>query len=197
VKTLSFNRTSHSHQANTAIPSDEELVVRLRWREEAALHTLYDRYSRLVYTIALRITGDRLASEEVVQDVFQAAWLGAGGFQAGGNLPAWLSGITRHRAIDLTRTRRARARAREEPLTTNRADTTADDTAETLALRELIRSALRQLPPAQRAALELAYYSGLSAAEIAQQLNEPLGTIKSRLRLGLARMRAELQNMRE
>jgi RNA polymerase sigma-70 factor, ECF subfamily len=172
------------------------LVLR---REERALSAIYDRYCRLVYTIALRITGDREASEEVTQDVFQAVWQGAGSFQPNGSFAAWLAGIARHRAIDMTRSRRYRARAREETLETYvSGDAAATDApADVLVLRTVVRSALNQLPPAQRQAIELAYYGGLTHAEIASQLGEPIGTVKSRMRLGLARLRDLLRAAQE
>ena len=110
-------RTSSTPRAPLAgAPSDEELIARVCWREEPALGAIYDRYHRLIFTIALRIVGDRDLAEEVVQDVFQAVWLSAGSFQPNGSLSAWLVGITRHRAIDATRSRRFRARAREVAL---------------------------------------------------------------------------------
>ena len=109
-------RPYESSGVPSAVSADEELVGRVLRREEAALGAIYDRYGRLVYTIALRITGDREAAEEVMQDVFQAVWQGVGSFQPGGSFAAWLTGIARHRAIDLTRSRRYRARARESAL---------------------------------------------------------------------------------
>ena len=91
---------------------DEELLELVLRRHDAALGEMYDRYGRLVYTIALRVTGDRETAEEVVQDVFQNVWQAAGGFQRGlGTFSGWLLGITRHRAIDATRSKRERARA--------------------------------------------------------------------------------------
>ena len=94
---------------------DEELLALVIRRQERALGQLYDRYGRFVYTIALRITGDRQTAEEVVQDVFQNIWQAAGGFQSGiGQFSSWLLGITRHRAIDATRSKRERARTREQ-----------------------------------------------------------------------------------
>src|SRR5919204_5725420 len=94
---------------------DEELLALVIRRQEQALGALYDRYGRLVYTIALRITGDRQTAEEVVQDVFQNVWQAAGSFEPGvGSFSSWLFGIARHRAIDATRSKRERARAREQ-----------------------------------------------------------------------------------
>jgi RNA polymerase sigma-70 factor, ECF subfamily len=172
-----------------AATADEDLIIRVRRRDEAALGAIYDRYGRLVYTIALRITGDRESAEEVVQDTFQAVWQSAATFQPGASLVAWLIGIARHRAIDATRSRRFRARAREEVLDDARVGSRADGAAETLVLRETVRRALDDLPAAQRQTIALAYYGGLSCTEIAAQLGDPLGTVKSRLRGGMLRLR--------
>jgi RNA polymerase sigma-70 factor (ECF subfamily) len=172
---------------------DEELLALVLRRQEAALGALYDRYGRLVYTIALRITGDRQTAEEVVQDVFQNVWQSAGGFQASaGTFSGWLMSIARHRAIDITRSKRERARTREQVLDFElpTADDAGLDRAVTQQmLREAVRSALDTLPANQRQAVELAYYGGLTRAEIAQRLGEPLGTVKTRLRLGLLKLR--------
>jgi RNA polymerase sigma-70 factor (ECF subfamily) len=178
-------------------PADEELIARVCWREEPALGEIYDRYNRLVYSVALRIVGDRESAEEVVQDVFQAVWLSAGSFQPSGNFSAWLIGITRHRAIDATRSRRYRARAREDMLDDARLATTGDSHADELTLRSTVRAALAQLPPAQRQAIELAYYGGLTHSEIAVRLGEPVGTIKSRMRMGLMKLRELLKTVEE
>ena len=173
--------------------------MRVLRREEPALGAIYDRYCRLVYAVALRITGDRQAAEEVTQDVFQAVWQCAGSFQPGGSLAAWLMGIARHRAIDMTRSRRYRARAREELLEEHSPSNSAanDSPADTLVLRTVVRAALAELPPMQREAIELAYYGGLTHVEIAGRLGEPIGTIKSRMRLGLARLRNLLHAVHE
>src|SRR4051794_24140099 len=180
-------------------PPDEELIARVRWHEEPALATIYDRYSRLIYTIALRIVGDRESAEEVMQDVFQAVWQSAGSFQPSGNFSAWLIGIARHRAIDATRSRRHRARAREELLDDERVsgqDTGAGE-ADMLMLRAVVRAALAELPASQRQAIELGYYDGLTHSEIAAQLGEPVGTVKSRVRLGLIKLRELLKTLEE
>jgi RNA polymerase sigma-70 factor (ECF subfamily) len=176
------------------LPSDAELIARVARRDETALGLIYDRYGRLVYAIGLRITGDRQVTEEVVQDVFQAVWLSAAGFQLGANLPAWITGIARHRAIDATRSAGFRARAREDQLDPSWAEWTPApvDEAEELAQRVVVRSALDALPETQRRALELAYYAGLTHAEIAERLGEPVGTIKSRLRMAVQKLREVL-----
>jgi RNA polymerase sigma-70 factor (ECF subfamily) len=181
-------------------PPDEELIARVRWGEEPALATIYDRYSRLIYTIALRIVGDRELAEEVVQDVFQAVWQSAGSFQPNGNFSAWLIGIARHRAIDATRSRRHRARAREELLDDERVAThgsAGDGGADALMLRTVVRAALAELPANQRQTIELGYYGGMTHTEIAAQLGEPVGTVKSRMRMGLIKLRELLKAIEE
>lgn len=181
---------------------DEELLVYVVQRQEAALGILYDRYVRLVYAVALRITGDRQTAEEVVQDVFQSVWQTAAGFQAGaGAFSSWLLGITRHRAIDVTRSKRERARVREQTLdnvfTAHAKDAQPEREVLQLVVREAVREALRTLPENQRQPIELAYYGGLTRVEIATRLGEPLGTVKTRLRLGLSKLRDLLQSFDE
>jgi len=180
---------------------DEELLALIVRRQEAALGALYDRYGRLVYTIALRITGDRETAEEVAQDVFQNVWQAAGSFQPGlGAFSSWLLGITRHRAIDATRSKRERARSREQTLDLDwpiADDAGLESEVTRRMLRDSIRAALGELPPAQRQAIELAYYGGLTRMEIAERLGEPLGTIKTRLRLGLLKLRDLLHPFEE
>ena len=179
-------------------PPDEELIARVRWHEEPALATIYDRYSRLIYMIALRIVGDRESAEEVMQDVFQAVWQSAGSFQPSGNFSAWLIGIARHRAIDATRSRRHRARAREELLDDERiAIHGGAGEADVLMLRAVVRAALAELPASQRQAIELGYYGGLTQNEIAAQIGEPVGTVKSRMRLGLIKLREILKTLED
>jgi len=183
-----------------ALREDELLACVVR-RQEAALGILYDRYGRLVYAVALRITGDRQTAEEVVQDAFQNVWQAAGSFQPGaGSVSAWLLGIARHRAIDAIRSKRERARARELELDDTLLPNAALDVDQEVAqhlLRDAVRTALATLPPNQRQAIELAYYGGLTRVEIAENLGEPVGTIKTRLRLGLLKLRDLLRSVQE
>jgi RNA polymerase sigma-70 factor (ECF subfamily) len=181
--------------------TDEELIALVLRRQEAALGAIYDRYIRLVYAVALRITGDRETAEEVVQDVFQNVWQAAGSFQPGvGSFVAWLLGIARHRAIDATRSKRERARAREQTIDDVRPaaeESSLEREVDQRLLRDIVRTALDTLPANQRQAIELAYYGGLTRAEIAERLNEPLGTVKTRLRLGLLKLRDLLRQEEE
>lgn len=173
-----------------ALAQDEELIARICWREEAALGAIYDRYFRLVFTVALRIVGERELAEEVVQDVFQAVWQSAAGFLPSGSVAHWLLGIARHRAIDATRARGFRAAARWASF--DDWSLPAAEQFEHLAEQLTVREALRALPIAQRRVIELAYYDGLSCAMIAEQLQEPIGTIKTRMRLAMCKLRDTL-----
>jgi len=192
---------SNSSVADVQQLRDEELLALIVRREEAALGVLYDRYGGLVYTIALRITGDRQTAEEVVQDVFQSIWQTAGSFQPGlGAAASWLVGISRHRAIDATRSKRERARTREQTIEGGvfpDPGSNPDVSVLQLDLREAVRTALDTLPPSQRQAVELAYYGGLTRVEIAERLGEPIGTVKTRLRLGLLKLRDLLRPFAE
>jgi RNA polymerase sigma-70 factor, ECF subfamily len=172
--------------------SDQVLMAHVVSGDEQALAALYDRYRTLTFAIALRITGDYAIAEEVLQDVFLAVWRTAGGFRPSGCVEAWLRGIARHRAIDATRAAVFRARNHEQSLEPALELSAGDDSEEQVARRldgEHVRAALEQLPFSQREALKLAYYGGMSQAEIAAWLNTPIGTVKTRQRLGLTRLR--------
>jgi RNA polymerase sigma-70 factor (ECF subfamily) len=189
---------------DTELPNlpDELLIDLIVQRDETALGELYDRYASLVYSIALRITGDRQTAEEVMQDVFQNIWQTAGGFRRqSGAVVGWIIGISRHRALDALRSKRERARNREltgmdsaYPLPSNSG---IEQDLEQRVLREVVRAALADLPLTQRQVIEMAYYGGMTQTEIAEQLGEPLGTIKTRLRLGLSKLRELLRTLAE
>ncbi len=171
---------------------DETLVGMILSRDEHALRSLYERYSRRLYNLALRITGDAHSAEEIMQDAFQSVWLRAAQFRpSAGSVQAWLSGIVRHRAIDEVRSRWHRARQTEVSI-----DALPDIQAAMergwehfAVLRADMRAAIATLPFKQRQVIELAFFVGLTSPEIALRLDEPVGTIKSRLRLGLDRLR--------
>ncbi|HSH80751.1 MAG TPA: sigma-70 family RNA polymerase sigma factor [Herpetosiphonaceae bacterium] len=180
---------------DTASLRDEELLVLIAHGDEQSLGALYDRYGRTVFGIALRVTGDRLTAEEVTQDVFQIVWQQTAGFRAAsGTVAAWIIGITRHRAIDRIRSQRDKARQRDTPIDDDAAAGLTDkvDIADEASIRSDVRAALRDLPAEQRQVLELTYYGGLTTGEIASSMGTPVGTVKTRLRLGLTRLRAAL-----
>ncbi len=179
-----------------ATASDEALVAALPERRDA-LATLYERHARGALGLALRMLGDREAAEEVVQEAFVALWRGAHTYEpARGSVRTWLLGIVHHRAIDRLRGRVSLAALPDDL----GADPSAPDPW-TLAAQRLDHAAVRQaldgLPPEQREAIELAYFTGLTQAQIAQMLRLPLGTVKGRMRLGLARLRTLLQDRME
>ena len=178
------------------------IVQRLAAGDEAALAELYDRHGRLAYSLACSIVADPSDAEEVVADAFAQVWRNAASFdsQRGGAL-AWLATIVRTRALDLLRAQRRRARVVE------RVATLADDDGragvapssdspergiEQSEARVLVQRSLAELPPPQRRVIELAYYGGLSQSEIAEQLAEPLGTVKTRMRAGMEKLRQSL-----
>jgi RNA polymerase sigma-70 factor (ECF subfamily) len=175
---------------------DDELLLLITQRDEQALGVLYDRYGRLVFSIALQVTDDRLCAEEVTQDVFHRVWTHAYGFRLVAGSPAgWIIGITRHRAIDEIRSSRHKGRRREvwlDDLPTMACRDSGDD-EEHVELRCEVRAALATLAQEQRQAIELVYYRGLTATEIASMAAIPVGTVKSRLRYGLTALRSVLR----
>jgi RNA polymerase sigma-70 factor (ECF subfamily) len=177
--------------------SDQDAVRRMAQRDPGGLAELYDRYSRSVYSFALHILGEQAEAEDVVQDVFAQAWTQAARYESSrGAVPAWLLTMTRSRAIDRLRTRRARpdSQAAGEGHLHHLVDP-AEPPDVGLFTRDQIsrvRSAMSQLPIMQRVVIEMAYLQGLSHREIAEQLEVPLGTVKTRARLALLKLREAL-----
>jgi RNA polymerase sigma-70 factor (ECF subfamily) len=181
----------------SAVPSDEELLAGLAAGRLEALDALYERYKTMAYGIARRITADDVLAEDVVQDAFLGAWRGADRYVAGrGSVKTWLLSIVHHRAIDAVRRRRPTIElpAEQEGALTPAPLTMPDVWGEVSGRldAERVTAALATLPAAQREALELAYFGGLTQTEIAERTGVPLGTVKSRVRLALIAMRREL-----
>ena len=166
----------------------------MRGGDESALESLYGRYAGLVYTLALRIVGDPELGREVLQDTFLSAWDGRETYDAArGRVAWWLMGIARNRAIDVLRSRPHQARLREqERLSRHVHDPGGTTSDEALGMRRAVAQALDDLSAVQRQAIELAYYGGLTQTEIARELGEPLGTVKSRTRDAMDRLRRAL-----
>ena len=178
--------------------ADAELVARLAERDEAALEPLYDRYGKIVYSVAMRILRDAQAAEEVTQEVFVRLWNNAASFESTkGYVRVWILRITHNLALNEVRRRQSRpviAANFDWPTESEHllAQDTSGDPEMATWLREratVIRHALEQLPLPQRQSIELAFFGGLSQAEVAAALGEPLGTIKSRVRIGMRRLR--------
>jgi RNA polymerase sigma-70 factor (ECF subfamily) len=172
--------------------SDSSMLARMAAGDERALGELYDRHGRVAYALAYAIVGERADADEVVVDTFGQAWRTVGQFDsARGSVAAWLATITRTRALDLVRARGRRSRALERAAWLSEGDVAepADRHAERAEARRLAVRALAALPESQRQAIELAYFGGLSQSEIATELGEPLGTVKTRIRDGMAKLR--------
>ena len=183
----------------TSTPADEAdraVLARLADGELDALEDLYDRYKTMAYSIAYRITNDSTLAEDVVQDAFLGAWRNAAKYVEGrGSVKTWLLAIVHHRAIDAVRRRRPTTELPDIELPSPDALTLPDVWAEVAAGldAETVRGALAVLSDVQREAIELAYFGGMTQQEIADRTATPLGTVKSRMRLGLLAMRRSLE----
>jgi RNA polymerase sigma-70 factor, ECF subfamily len=176
--------------------SDEALLAGLVGGRLDALDRLYDRYRTMAYSIALRITNDATLAEDVVQDAFLGAWRNASRYaESRGTVRTWLLSIVHHRAIDAVRRRRPTTELASTPDAAPPAELTLPDIWPEVSAgldRDTVRAALSSLSDVQREAIELAYFSGLTQNEIAERTNTPLGTVKSRIRLGLLTMRRSI-----
>jgi RNA polymerase sigma factor (sigma-70 family) len=180
------------HVTAAAQLSDEALLGAVARSDEAALAELYDRFGRMAYGLALRVLRDSALAEDAVQDAFLNIWRSAETFQADrAKASTWVLTFVHRRAVDLVR-REERRRTEPEEAAPVPAGPGADEDVERRSKREVVQDALRQLPPEQREAIELAYYGGYTQSELAERLGEPLGTIKSRMFTGLQRLRALL-----
>jgi RNA polymerase sigma-70 factor (ECF subfamily) len=169
--------------------SDEAVVALVARSEDTALAELYDRYGRIAYGLALRVVRDDALAQDAVQEAFLAVWRTAGRFMPErAKASTWILTVVHRRAVDVVR-REERRRAESLELAPEQATAAADDDAWLRLRRERVQSALKQLPDQQREALELAYYGGFTQSELAERLGQPLGTIKSRMFGGLARLR--------
>lgn len=198
-----FFRTMDSEspalRPNAALPSDAsdvDLLCALRTGQTLALGVLYDRYSRLIFSLAFKILANPEEAEDVTQEIFLALWQRDAYNPSRGSLSSFLTTMTRSRAIDKLRSRGTKYRflQRWEGITRSEgAMATPLEQASMGERSQIIRVALEQLPPNERQVLEIAYYEGLSQSEIAQRLSIPLGTVKTRSRQGLLKLRQALQ----
>ena len=169
---------------------DAAAVTRVASGDAVALRELYDRYGTIVYSFAYRLTSDATLAEECVQDVFVALWRRAADFDpARAKLTTWLFVVARNRAIDLVRQKTRRPELREDLEPAGSAPDPADLAAGADEAQR-VAEAMAELPEEQLAVLRLAYFDGLSHAEIAELIGIPLGTVKGRMRLALERLRS-------
>src|SRR5687768_15568476 len=192
---LNARRERRTMSRELAHLSDEALVALVARGDDGALAELYDRFGRVAYGLALRVVRDPGLAEDAVQESFLAVWRSAGRFVAErAKASTWILTLVHRRAVDIVR--------REQPRRADPLDTAPVATAETteeeawLRLRRTrVQEALKQLPDKQREAIELAYYGGFTQSELADRLGQPLGTIKSRMFAGLARLGELLRDM--
>jgi RNA polymerase sigma factor (sigma-70 family) len=199
VLAFSASPPPQSMRRQLAHLSDEALVALVARGDESALAELYDRVGRIAYGLALRILREERLAEDAVQEGFLSAWSTAASFRAErAKASTWILTLVHRRAVDLVRREQRR---RAEPLTDEVSAADAAEATEEAAWlryeRERVQAALRRLPDVQREALELAYYGGFSQSELAERLGVPLGTIKSRMFAGLARLRELLDESAE
>jgi len=172
--------------------ADEDLISLVQASDAQAFATLYDRHSRAAYSLAYRMMGERQAAEDLVQDAFLKVWRAAGGYRGErGSVRTWLLAIVHNRGIDQLRSLASRRRTQERVEASAPTSQPSEAFSESWrnAQGEQVREALRMLPQEQLKVLELAYFSGYTHLEIAELLGLPLGTVKSRVRLGLKKMR--------
>jgi RNA polymerase sigma-70 factor (ECF subfamily) len=167
--------------------TDAEVIARIRSGDEGAMAVLYDRYARVVYSLALRVVSDSNAAEDILQDVFIQLWRNPQAFDGSrGSLGAWLAVISRNRAIDHLRKQRPETDIME---TVTAVDTDLENATARNEAVEKVRAALAAMPTVQRSALEMAFFEGLTHTEIAGRTGQPLGTVKTRIRAGLQAVR--------
>lgn len=176
--------------------ADEDLLTLVERGDADAFEVVYDRHSRVAFSLAFRLLGDRQAAEDLVQDAFLSVWRGAGGYSPSrGSVRNWLLSILHNRGVDRLRTLGAMARRQDalEQVELRRPD---EPDAAALGIERVLAGTIRQelgsLPSEQHEVLRLAYYGGFTHHEIAEMLSLPLGTVKSRMRLGLERLRRGL-----
>ena len=179
---------------------DPTLLARVIKGDQQAFSQLYDHSSTLLFTLAVRILGNREEAAELLQDVYLEVWRKVSRYDIGRGTPiAWLVTLTKSRAIDRLRARASRGYRTTNPLEAGTAAQMADpgpsplETQADQELRMAVGTAVGDLPQAQQQAIELAYYEGLSHTEIAARLNQPLGTVKTRIKLGMSKLRESLR----
>lgn len=178
---------------NSPPPSSEDdaaLLRRVRRGEETAMAALFDRYSKVVYSVALRVLRDPAAAEDVLQEVFMQIWRNPDGFEATrGSLGGWLAVVSRNRSIDALRRKRPVDQIDDLALASNY---NLANEAERDSMMEKARGIILHLPIEQRKTLEMAFFDGLTHTEIAEMTGDPLGTVKTRIRSALASLRKAL-----
>jgi RNA polymerase sigma-70 factor (ECF subfamily) len=176
-----------SEVIGAAVSADEPLIGRVQAKDQTAMGAIFDRYAAMVYSVALRVLKDPGQAEDVMQEIFLQVWNRPDRFTQGrGSLGAWLAVIARNRSIDLLRQRRPTEPCEDVVLESG---TNLASEVERNTMMTKVRGVLRNLPQEQQTSLELAFFQGLTHAEIAERTGDPLGTVKTRIRAGLAALR--------
>jgi RNA polymerase sigma-70 factor (ECF subfamily) len=171
---------------------DSCLLALVQTGDEQAMASLYDRYSKLVYSVSLRVLRDPPAAEDVLQEVFMQIWRNPDSFTAArGSLGGWLAIVSRNRSIDVLRRKRPTTNVDDVPLAS---PYNLAHEAECNSLMERARGVICKLPSEQRKTLEMAFFDGLTHSEIAEMTGDPLGTVKTRIRSGLITLRKAFQS---
>ena len=177
------------------ILADEDLISLVEAADADAFATLYDRHSRAAFSLAYKLMGERMAAEDLVQEVFLKIWRAARSYRSErGSVRTWILSIVRNRSIDQLRSHASRRRTQDKLEASAPRSQPSEAFAETWrnSRRDQVREALEALPPEQSKILDLAYFSDCTHVEIAGLLNIPLGTVKGRMRLGIEKMRGLL-----
>jgi RNA polymerase sigma-70 factor (ECF subfamily) len=197
-----------NYSSSYAQVTDETLLQRVAQQDTAAYEVFYDRHTKAVYSLILRIVRQPARAEELLQETFWQVWRNASAYRGEGAAMAWLMRVARNRALDDLRRQKARPQVAEqimdrqtaEPLERAiAANTPSEDVVETTVTRrwnqQQVQRALAEIPADQRICLELNYFDGLSQREIAEHLNLPVGTIKSRMRIGMEKLEYQLRSV--
>ena len=182
-----MNRAIDRGATGTATEEDMVLLERVRRGDDGAMAVLFDRYSKVVYSVALRVLRDSAAAEDVLQEIFMQVWRNPNSFLATkGSLGGWLAVVARNRSIDLLRRRKPTDQVEEIALAS---PFDVAEEAERHTMMDRARKAIVLLPAEQRKTLEMAFFDGLTHTEIAEMTGDPLGTVKTRIRSALQTLR--------
>ncbi len=182
-----MNSTMEKFADGNSAEADVTLLDRVRRGDEAAMAVLFDRYSKVVYSVSLRVLREPASAEDVLQEIFMQVWRNPGSFlETKGSLGGWLAVVARNRSIDTLRRRRPTDQVEEVALAS---PFNLAEEAERNNMMERARAAILHLPPEQRKTLEMAFFDGLTHTEIAEMTGDPLGTVKTRIRSALLTLR--------
>jgi RNA polymerase sigma-70 factor (ECF subfamily) len=187
-----YRETGVQNMPQPSTEDDSSLLALVQSGNEQAMASLFDRYSKVVYSVALRVLRDPASAEDVLQEVFMQIWRNPDSFTAArGSLGGWLSIVSRNRSIDTLRRKRPSANVDDIPLASS---FNLADEAERNSLMERARGVIHKLPAEQRKTLEMAFFDGLTHSEIAEMTGDPLGTVKTRIRSALLTLRKAFQS---